>query len=177
MPRCVCAWRPYTKDPTPMKLTRRHSNPASACLPKRIGKAPYNVHEGQVITYRGTRYKIIGCGIGETARRSIGVQVEGTYALLNEKTNHVIYVAKRVVRDIAYHRGIEGRPSAKGPLTAAKRKIARKSLSRKLTQAEKDAIVDRMASRRVKNPSRKMSAADKAAFVKRMAAGRARAGR
>lgn len=126
---------PRTAASSIKSVAQRHMNPASACLPKRSGKAPFNVHEGQSITYKGTRYKIIGCGIGATARRSIGAQEEGTYALLNEKTNRVIYVAKRVVRDIVYRRGIAGRPAARGPKTAAKRKAARA----KMTPAEKAA--------------------------------------
>lgn len=113
----------------------RHSNPASACAPVRRGKAPFNSHEGQSITYKGTRYRIMGCGVGATAKRSIGAQEEGTYALLNEKTNRVIYVAKRVVRDILYRRGREGAPAPRGPRTASARKRARA----KMTPAEKAA--------------------------------------
>lgn len=117
------------------KAPKRTRNPSSACLPVRRGKAPYNVHEGQSLTYRGHTYKVIGCGVGSLARKSIGAQTEGTYALLNVKTNRVIYVAKRVVRDIAYHRGVEGRPTAKGRLTAKRRKSTRA----KMTPAERAA--------------------------------------
>jgi hypothetical protein len=130
----------------------RHSatkvaNPASACSPMRRGKAPFNSHEGQYVTYRGTRYRIMGCGIGATAKRSIGKQEEGTYALLNEKTNRVIYVAKRVVRDILYRRGREGAPAPRGPRTAAKRKSTRAKAA-KMSAAKKRAFVERMAAAR-----------------------------
>ena len=109
---------------------KRVSNPASACSPVRRGKAPFNSHEGQHVVYKRTRYRIMGCGVGATAKRSIGAQEEGTYALLNEKTNRVIYVAKRVVRDILYRRGREGAPRPRGPRTAAKRKSARAKTGR-----------------------------------------------
>lgn len=120
-----------TRRPAPKRKTR---NPSSACLPTRRASSKsrgFNVYEGQSITYKGTRYKVIGCGIGATATRSIGVQAEGTYALLNERTNKVRYVAKRVVRDIAYHRGLAGRPAAKGPRTAKARKSTRAKTGRK----------------------------------------------
>lgn len=124
--------------PANIKAVRHSStktrNPSSACLPTRrpSGKSRgFNVYEGKVITYRGTRYKIIGCGTGSVARKHAGAQVEGTYALLNEKTNKVRYVAKRTIRDLAYHRGVAGRPTAKGRLTAKRRKSTRAKTGRK----------------------------------------------
>lgn len=130
-----------------LTMANKVANPATACSPVRRGKAPFNSHEGQGITYRGTRYRIMGCGTGATARRSIGKQEEGTYALLNEKTNKVRYVAKRVVRDILYRRGREGAPAPRGPRTAAKRKGAAKRAA-KMSAAKKRAFVERMAAAR-----------------------------
>ena len=117
-----------------IELDERVRNPSSACLPTRrpSGKSRgFNVYEGKTITYRGTRYKIIGCGTGSVAHKHAGAQVEGTYALLNEKTNKVRYVAKRTIRDLAYHRGVAGRPTAKGRLTAKRRKSTRAKTGRK----------------------------------------------
>jgi len=125
-------------------VSKKVANPASACSPVRRGKAPFNSHEGQYVVYNRTRYRIMGCGTGATARRSIGKQEEGTYALLNEKTNKVRYVAKRVVRDILYRRGREGAPAPRGPRTAAKRKGAAKRAA-KMSAAKKRAFVERMA--------------------------------
>lgn len=107
---------------------KKHRNPASACLPSRpaSGKSRgFNVHEGDVFTYRGDRLKVVGCGIGSVSHKTVGAQTEGTYACLNEKTGKVRYLAKRTVRDAMYHHGILGRPAPRGPRTAAKRKRAR----------------------------------------------------
>lgn len=125
-------------------VSKKVANPSASC-PRQSPK--FNAYQGRTVKYRKKSYEIEGCGIGRTAKRSIGKQEEGTYALRNLKTGKKKYVAKRVIRDLAYHRGgkaILGMPKR------AKRVPAKKG---------------------------KMSAADKAAFVKRMAAGRRRAGR
>jgi len=130
-----------------LTMANKVANPATACSPVRRGKAPFNSHEGQGITYRGTRYRIMGCGTGATARRSIGQQEEGPYALPNEKTNKVRYVAKRVVRAILARRGRAGAPAPRGPRTAAARKGAAKRAA-KMSAAKKRAFVERMAAAR-----------------------------
>ena len=73
----------------------------------------------------------VGLAVLPVQHADAGAQVEGTYALLNEKTNTVRYLAKRTVRYLAYHRGVAGRPTAKGRLTAKRRKSARAKTGRK----------------------------------------------
>ena len=125
---------------------RKIGNPSASC-PRQSSK--FNAYQGRTVKYRKKSYEIEGCGIGRTAKRSIGKQEEGTYALRALKTGKKKYVAKRVIRDLAYHRG------GKAILGMPKRKKA------------------------VKNPSKrgKLTGAAKAEFLARMAAGRRRAGR
>lgn len=130
-----------------LTMANKVANPSASC-PRQSPK--FNAYQGRTVKYRKKSYEIEGCGIGRTAKRSIGKQEEGTYALRNLKTGRKKYVAKRVIRDLAYHRG------GKAILGMPKKPRAKKA---------------------VKNPSHKMSAADKAAFVKRMAAARAAKGR
>lgn len=127
--------------------SQKVANPSASC-PRQSPK--FNAYQGRTVKYRKKSYEIEGCGIGRTAKRSIGKQEEGTYALRNLKTGKKKYVAKRVIRDLAYHRG------GKAILGMPKKPRAKKP---------------------VKNPSRKMSAADKSAFVERMARARAAKGR
>ena len=126
--------------------SRKVANPSASC-PRQSPK--FNAYQGRTVKYRKKSYEIEGCGIGRTAKRSIGKQEEGTYALRALKTGKKKYVAKRVIRDLAYHRG------GKAILGMPKRKKA------------------------VKNPSKrgKLTGAAKAEFLARMAAGRRRAGR
>ena len=131
---------------------RKVGNPTSACAPIRRGaKGAFNSHDGQEVMYRGVKYRIIGCGVGKTARRSIGKQEEGTYSLLNEKTNRVIYVAKRVVRDLIYRKGRLGGAAPKGPRTAKAR--ARKRA--KMTPAERAAWKRKMDRAKAAKASRR----------------------
>ena len=124
---------------------RKIGTPSASC-PRQSPK--FNAYQGRTVKYRKKSYEIEGCGIGRTAKRSIGKQEEGTYALRALKTGKKKYVAKRVIRDLAYHRG------GKAILGMPKRKKA------------------------VKNPSKrgKLTGAAKAEFLARMAAGRRRAG-
>lgn len=126
--------------------SQKVANPSASC-PRQSPK--FNAYQGRTVKYRKKSYEIEGCGIGRTAKRSIGKQEEGTYALRALKTGRKKYVAKRVIRDLAYHRG------GKAILGMPKRKKA------------------------VKNPSKrgKLTGAAKAEFLARMAAGRRRAGR
>lgn len=129
-----------------VKNTAKVANPSASC-PRQSPK--FNAYQGRTVKYRKKSYEIEGCGIGRTAKRSIGKQEEGTYALRALKTGRKKYVAKRVIRDLAYHRG------GKAILGMPKRKKA------------------------VKNPSKrgKFHGAAKAEFLARMAAGRRRTGR
>lgn len=132
--------------PAPKRNSRKVANPSASC-PRQSSK--FNAYQGRTVKYRKKSYEVEGCGIGRTAKRSIGKQEEGTYALRALKTGKKKYVAKRVIRDLAYHRG------GKAILGMPKRKKA------------------------VKNPSKrgKLHGAAKAEVVARMAAGRRRAGR
>lgn len=129
-----------------LTMANKIANPSASC-PRQSPK--FNAYQGRTVKYRKKSYEIEGCGIGRTAKRSIGKQEEGTYALRALKTGRKKYVAKRVIRDLAYHRG------GKAILGMPKRKKA------------------------VKNPSKrgKLHGAAKAEVVARMAAGRRRAGR
>lgn len=118
----------------------RHSaskvaNPSASC-PRQ--SASFNAYQGRTVKYRKKSYEIEGCGIGRTAKRSIGKQEEGTYALRALKTGKKKYVAKRVIRDLAYHRG------GKAILGMPKRKKAAPKKG-KMTAAEKAAFVKRVA--------------------------------
>lgn len=118
-----------------VKNTAKVANPSASC-PRQSPK--FNAYQGRTVKYRKKSYEIEGCGIGRTAKRSIGKQEEGTYALRNLKTGKKKYVAKRVIRDLAYHRG------GKAILGMPKRKKAAPKKG-KMSAAEKAAFVKRMA--------------------------------
>ena len=121
--------------PAPKRKSRKVANPSASC-PRQSSK--FNAYQGRTVKYRKKSYEVEGCGIGRTAKRSIGKQEEGTYALRALKTGKKKYVAKRVIRDLAYHRG------GKAILGMPKRKKAAPKKG-KMTAAEKAAFVKRVA--------------------------------
>jgi hypothetical protein len=116
---------PTEDDISVVKATsRKVANPFAAC--ERVTPR-FNAHQGRTINYRGADYEVDGCGIGNTAHRAIGQQTEGAARLRNLKTGKSRYVAKRVIRDIKYHRGADGVLGAALRKPRAKKTPKRKS--------------------------------------------------
>lgn len=106
-------------------MSRKVANPSASC-PRQSPK--FNAYQGRTVKYRKKSYEVEGCGIGRTAKRSIGKQEEGTYALRALKTGKKKYVAKRVIRDLAYHRG--GKAILGMPKKPRAKKVAPKKTGR-----------------------------------------------
>lgn len=111
-------------------------NPSARCAPVRLASGKrFNAFDGRTVKYKGNTYEVVGCGTGSVASKRAGALSEGTYALRNLKTGKIRYVAKRTVRDLAYHRGgraILGMP--KKPRAKARKAPARKPAKRRSTR-------------------------------------------
>lgn len=94
-----------TRRPSRAK-PRKSRNPSARCAPIRLASGQrFNAFDGRTVKYRGRSYEVVGCGTGSVAHKRAGALSEGTYALRSLKTGKTIYVPKRVVRDLAFHRG------------------------------------------------------------------------
>lgn len=88
----------------------RYSNPYASCERQvtrgaLFVRGRHNAWQDQELKYKGSNYKIVGCGTEKSAKRKAGKLTEGTYAMRNLRSGKILYAPKRRVRDEAYHRG------------------------------------------------------------------------
>ena len=88
----------------------RYSNPYASCERQvtrgaLFVRGRHNAWQDQELKYKGSNYKIVGCGTGKSAKLKAGKLTEGTYAMRNLRSGKIRYAPKRRVRDEAYHRG------------------------------------------------------------------------